>query len=181
MNRKPVIGERVQVIGLEGYEPQNMKGAYCKVDGIFLDTVYLKPFRKKNKIEVDLNQIVYLEPPKPDTLSQEERVSILKRIVKAEYFTSQSIGMEIAFLNRLVKDNPNLGFWRNGFNPDYQVKSMIWWISGGKDQLHTMYQLFTTDINKPKENLIQNLQKEKIGEDIVLTKKPKSLIDLFAK
>lgn len=172
--RKPRISEKVCVIGLTGYEPGNPDGNYCKIDGYFLDTVYLKCGGKV--IETTIDKIEYLEEKK---ISKDDKAEIVKRLIKPEFLKKIPIKNVIIYLNLLLKKYKDIEFWLDGFNPGYQAKSLSWWIGGGKDELRKAYDMFTKDYTTPIVDLKANLEKEKIGSDTVLTKRPSSYIDLF--
>lgn len=177
--RTPKIGEKIKL----NKDTLNPDKIYKIVELIYnllsekeILYVIIKEFNKKGspKIKVSIDDITYIEA---ETLSGEEKHKLLDKFVKADFlpdFTTRH--KELGVLNRLIKAYPNLDFWRN-FNPNFQVKSLLWWFGGGKKDLIVAYNYFTLNLTTPQK--VVSLQSEKIGEDVQINKKPKTFLDLL--
>ena len=173
MKRKPRIGEKVYIKNIAQYAPPN--GKPCKVTRSGLGLVWVKPLRWRGEdLEIDEDDIIFIEP---EQFSAQERKNLVSRFVKEETLVDPlKFRMELSHIKRLIRLYPDLNFWRS-YNPGYQMKSLLWWFGKGKDQFKIDYMSKTLDTvnSKPQNDTLSN---EKIGEDVVVNKKPKSVLDL---
>lgn len=169
--RTPKIGEKIKI--LNDSSEKIYKISELSIDGSY---IVAKEFWKKKaqNTNILLENIIYLEP---ESLSGIEKNQLLDKFVKADFLPDfVTRHRELGVLNRLIKAYPNLDFWRN-FNPNFQVKSLLWWFGGGKKDLIVAYNYFTLNLTTPQKSV--NLQSEKIGEDVQINKKPKTFLDLL--
>lgn len=167
--RKPKIGEYIKVNGVPELVGKEVKVAACA-----LGSVWVKPKYAREDIEVPIDLIEFIEPEK---LGGHEKNELIKKWVDEKNIESQSLfNNEKRFLNLLIEKYPNLQFWRN-FDPGFKVKSLIWWLAGGKMDIQKFYNYYCVDINVSTNNNL-HLENQKIGEDIEIKTKPKNFLDL---
>lgn len=173
--RIPKINEKIFIKNIPEYKGPD--GKAVKVIQYSLGFAYVKPpYWKGELIEVPLEEIDFITP---DSLSGEEKKKIINEHVKLEYITDFTVyHREMGILNKIIEKYPDLSFWREYFVPDFQVKSLIFYLASGKDFLKKRYNEFTIDLTTPKTNNT-TLNTEKIGEDVVINSKPKNLIDFL--
>lgn len=173
MARIPREGEKVFIKNIPQYSSPN--GKICTITRTGLGMVWVKPKHWRGEdLEIDEEDIEYTEP---ESFTPAERKELVKRLVKQETLQDpKNLILELANIKKLIAKYPNLDFWR-GFKPLFQVKSLLWFFGGGKNDLRFAYNEKTLDLSVPKtENA--NIGTEKIGEDVVINKKPKSIMDL---
>lgn len=169
--RKPRLSEKVQLL-------KRGDGLY-KVTKIVdsLDGVFVKETHKRGAKEefVSLEDIVYLEDEK---MSGEEKYKILESWVDSNYLPDNKIKFfQLSVLNRLVKQYPDLSFWKN-YIPEFKVKNLLWYFGDGEKILKIAYNGWKIDLTSRTKSLM--LGTEKVGEDYVLKgKKQKSIIDII--
>ena len=162
--RTPKIGEKVNI------KSDSLIYKIFDVSPDLLSVKIIEYRKKKSEIKTILSQdLIYIDP---EQLSGKEKNQLVDKFVKADFLPDFATRYkELSVLNRLLKLYPNLDFWRN-FNPNFQVKSLLWWFGGGKKDLIVAYNYFTLNLTTPQKSV--NLQSEKIGEDVQINKKPKT-------
>ena len=173
--RTPRPKEKIYIKTNPEYCRGNDGGKYCVVESYILDTVWVKPkYSRGGGIDVRLGDIDYLDP---EELSGDEKRSIVRKIVKKEHLLDfKDMSRELRILNHCVEKFPDLLFWRQ-FSLDFQLASLAWFIGGGAKELRIRYNLFTMDLTVKKEEV--KLEDGKIGEDLVIKKKARSMMDMM--
>ena len=191
--RLPKIKDKVFIKTVPEFQRGNPANKYCIVDGSLLSTVFVRPKNSRNKaFDVHIDDIEFveseIEKPRGDKrLTKEEQETIITRLVNPEMLAIAGIlNREKAHLRKLAKEYNDPNFWIN-FAPEFQVKSLIWWLRGGTMQMKKFWTEKESqeriekyvDIQSEKINNIVTVQveDEKVGEDYVFVKKPKNLID----
>ena len=168
--RIPKIGEKVNI---------KSDSLIYKIFDVSQDLLVVKVVeyrKKKSEIKTILAQdLIYIDP---EQLSGKEKNQLVDKFVKPDFLPDFATRYkELSVLNRLLKLYPNLDFWRN-FNPNFQVKSLLWWMGGGKKDLILAYNSFTLNLTTTQKPV--SLQAEKIGEDVKVQKKISTFSDLFS-
>lgn len=111
-------------------------------------------------------------------MSGEEKYKILESWVDSNYLPDNKIKFfQLSVLNRLVKQYPDLSFWKN-YIPEFKVKNLLWYFGDGEKILKIAYNGWKIDLTSRTKSLM--LGTEKVGEDYVLKgKKQKSIIDII--
>lgn len=170
--REPKKGEKVLYQGIEH-----------KVESYCLGTVQLRKKFARDFIFVDLDAIEFITelkkktklPPTKEKLTQEEVSGLLKRLVKEE-FLKDNFKLEITLFYRLFRKYNNREFWLE-FTPAFQVKSLLYWINSGGEDLRIFFNKMTLDLSRNSPKI--ELSEEKIGEDYQIKKKAKNVLDLL--
>jgi hypothetical protein len=169
--RKPKINEKVYIKTI----PQAMrgKGKPATVKAVVLDSVTVKLFHSET-VDVHISDIDYI---KAEKFSGKESEEIIIRLVKAETLCEPNqLILQRKFLNILIEKYPSLQFWKN-FSPKYQVRSLIWWLAGGKMEMMKEYNKYTLDFPDPI-NHNELLLEESIGENYKIKPKKIKVFDL---
>lgn len=86
---------------------------------------------------------------------------------------------EMLLCQKVLSSNWNKDFWES-FRLDFKLNSMAFFLTKkGLDLLKKEILIFSAKIEKEKESII--LSDKKVGEDIVISKKRKTLIDFLEK
>lgn len=160
--RKPKIGEKVFQDGIE-----------YKVVEEFLGFYYGKKKRARENTLLDPAKTKFLTEEK---LSRDERIKILKDLVELDSI-KENFQREIIILSKLIKKFPHREFWTEGFKPALKVSSLSYWYN--RPEVEELYKKWALDLSSKVEPI--KLEKEKVGEDIVVNaaRKPKNLLDLL--
>lgn len=114
------------------------------------------------------------KPPKPKPLlTRPEVVGLCKRWLKPGMY--QPLRDPIV-LYQLIKKYPNRDFWL-AYTLDWQPDSLYYFMSAhGKAKLQSDWEVFQLDI--PTQPAYA-LETAKVGEDVVIDKKPQTVADLL--
>lgn len=165
--REPKIGEKVLVKSYKNPEKP------LKIEKVALGFVWVKIPYKEELLQIPEEDIVFVTQ---EAFTGEEKKALVYGWVKPGMIkTFQNLAIELAAFNKLFKIYPYIDFWRY-FKPDFKVQSMLWWVGGGQDDLRAYFNAYILDNGKSKQDT--NLVDKKIGEDVIIVKKPKSLLDL---
>lgn len=172
--RLPQIGEKVAQDGIEYKVEQECLGVY-----------YGRKKFARELTQLDLSKVVYLSEPKkkkvkdkpPVKLTREERGQILRDLVESDSLRD-NFKREIMVLAKLVRKFPHREFLLEGFKPAIKVKSLLYWID--RQEVEDLYKKWAINLETKREEI--KLEKEKIGEDIVLTtnRKARNLLELLS-
>ena len=163
--RVPIKGDKVYLKNNPLYSRQSGSKP-CKVEDYILGIVFVRPLRLRLLLEVMPEDLDYLDDEK---LTMADKEEILKRLVKEEFLkTNQDWMRELNGLNKIYLKYPYVDFLRN-LTFDYQARSIWWFLGGGADQLTQKFKLFSIDISSKKQDT--QLNKEKLGEDVVIKQK----------
>lgn len=128
----------------------------------------------RNKKEVSLSEIEYTEPERV-CLTMQEKKAILRRLVE-EKTLKESFQREIILLCKLWKKFPHKQFWLEGFCPALKADSLTYWYN--RAEVETLYKNWAINLESKQEEIV--LEKEKIGEDIVIPKrKARNILELL--
>ncbi len=106
---------------------------------------------------------------------------IIEKLTNPEYLTrGQDWAAELKIFKSFVVKTPYLDekFWLD-FNPGFQVKSILWWFNGGKEDLEKAWRFYCL-LNKTSKN---NNDENKVDNNIDLNNvvvpkaKPASLLE----
>ena len=175
MNTKriPKINDIVRVNAVEISPAKD-----CKILSIVLDSIFVRPKFSRQDFEIKEDQIVSWV--NEEILTGKEKETIIRRLVKEEFLKSEDFHQlhnQLHILKRLIVEYPNLDFWRN-FSPPTRVVSLAQYMGANKDALRFQYNQATLDLGA-KEQVKEVLSEEKIGEDIIVKKRPKNMLDLI--
>lgn len=114
------------------------------------------------------------KPPKPKALfSRSETIGLCKRFVKPEQYDG---ARDLMVMYKLFKQFPNREFWLN-YTLDFQLNATLWFLGeDGQTQLNRDWSIFHLDLSKQTE---YKLEDKKVGEDIPLPPKPKTLAEFL--
>lgn len=188
--RKPKVGDKIWINSDQRYSKDSDNSRYCVITAILDSVIFCRPkYSRGEEIHVEISNIDYVEPEKIKSkkkkkklpklnqpISNSERETIIRRLVKEESL-NESGGMvrEIMVFYKLYRKLNDLEFWQN-FTPAFQVRSLLYWLNTGYNDLRVFFNKNTLDISSKTPQY--NLSQEKIGEDIVTKKKIKSILDL---
>ncbi len=112
--------------------------------------------------------------PKPRALlSRGEVAGLCQRILKDK---SYQFKRDAFILYSLMKEYPDRDFWLN-YTLSWQPDSMVYFLSEhGKAQLSRDWATFSLDMPAQPE---YKLEDAKVGEDVVIDKRPKTVADLL--
>lgn len=112
------------------------------------------------------------EKPKP-LFSRSEAIGLCKRFVKLEQYEA---ARDLMVMYKLFKQFPDRNFWLN-YNLDFQLNAAFWFLGEeGQHKLNEDWSLFHLDLKKQSE---YKLEDKKVGEDIALPPKPKTLAEFL--
>ena len=180
--RTPKVGDKIFVKTIPAYKKGNTGNKYCIIESILLDTIFCRPKSSRNKqIDVSIDDIEFVESEKvvEDKLTREDRANIVRRLVMEETLKEDGqFVRELQFLGKLIKQYPSVKFWRN-FNPSFQVRTCLWWLGNGRDQMRVFWNKEMLDLSCNGHKTEVKLEKEKIGADLPVKRRVKNLIDLL--
>jgi hypothetical protein len=154
-----------------------------KVIDYCLGLVILRENKKhsRKKIEVDLSQIEYTTEEKPKKKSEPavrltrlQRGEILKSLVTEESI-KENFQREIVGVSKLINKFPHVEFLLEGFKPAIKANSVFYWLN--RPEVEQLYKNWSIDLTRKTEEIV--LEKEKIGTDIEIKRKPKNLLELL--
>lgn len=131
-----------------------------KINWIFY-VVKEKPASKEYEVTID--DITFAVP---EELTDHEKVNLINlHVLKCYTLDYRSKIRELGILKKLTKKYSNLDFWRS-FEPGFKMKSLIWWLGGGAEEISKQYASFNLDFALK----IPTIGKEKLGEDVPAAK-----------
>ena len=91
-------------------------------------------------------------------------------------------GMEMKLLNKVLKQFPETGFWfEQAKKTTYSSMTMVLMWANNTGEIHAAYNAYTKanklELKTPAPQILQN---EKVGEDIIVPQKPKTLLDFIS-
>lgn len=144
----------------------------CKVESYCLGVVFVRPYRGRELLEVTPEDLDYIFD---EVLTSQEKQKLITDYVKPEFIKDFKDRMrEVGTINKLEKMYPSIQFWRN-FNIDFKIRSFMFFLGSGREQIAMMYKKFTVDNGLAKEQTCIKLADAKLGEDI----KTKKQLNLF--
>lgn len=113
-------------------------------------------------------------PKKPKPLfTRNEVVGLCKRFLKENAYDPARDPM---VLYRLLKQFPDRNFWLN-YTMIFQLNALFWFLGkDGQEKLKQDYSIFCLNLAPVIEEKIED---EKVGEDVIIEKKPKTMAQLL--
>src|SRR5438045_3863342 len=96
--RIPKIGEKVR---LKGYD--FFKDTICTITNVGLCMVIVRPYRSRDAISVDEDDLIYLEP---ETFTGKEKKDLLRKFIGDQRLDHSAYLAELGMLNKLLKRFP---------------------------------------------------------------------------
>jgi hypothetical protein len=113
------------------------------------------------------------KPKSAPLLSRSEVVGLCKRFLKDGLYNPSRDPM---IMYKVIKGYPNRAFWLN-MDLTFRLNSLFWLLGkDGQERLAADWATFWLDIPAQPE---YTLEQAKVGEDIVVDKKPKTVADLL--
>lgn len=135
--------------------------------------------------KMDITPITTKKPRKKPVFTKPRRpwptqtwfTEILQKLVfKEDFDLNQS--REYGIMKKVYSLYPKMSFW-NKMELGFKLHSVAWFLGvDGKAKLNASYAVFNYQYPDPSANAPQ-LEKEKVAEDFVPSKKPKSLVDFL--
>lgn len=121
------------------------------------------------------------KPAKPKVVplfSRPEVIGLCKRFLREDEFTTKyydSIKSPMSMYT-LIKRYPSRAFWLN-LDLGFKLRSLYWFMGeAGKAELDKRWSIFSLDLGP---QVSHDVGTAKIGEDVVVERKPQSVADLL--
>lgn len=113
------------------------------------------------------------KPKSTCPFTRNEVVGICKRFLKPGAYEP---ARDVMAFYRLFKLYPDEAFWR-AYSLDFQLNAMFYFLSAdGRERLSTAISTF--HLNLPRAPEVK-LEEAKVGEDVVIESKPRTMAELF--
>jgi len=112
-----------------------------------------------------------------DKIPKRESVKIIKSFLKED--TDYNAKIEAITFYQLFKQFPDSDFWRK-YSLGFKLNSLLWFKSKeGQEKLTSDYAIFYLDLKEQFKDY--KMESSKVGEDVEIIKKNKSLSDFLKK
>ncbi len=152
------IGEKIKVKGLDLYTD-----TICTITSVGLCTILARPYRSRDVISVDEDDIIFLEP---ETFTGKEKRALLTRLIGDFKLETKDFIAEMGMLNKLLKQFPDCEFWRDYKGLDGAYSMRLYMTADVMAQIKQEY----NKINLEFEPKVHSIGDKKLGEDIVIEK-----------